>query len=107
MIFAHTLKNLGTVSEQIYFKVKSAPPGSEVRITLGTDKSVSSLVVPEKGVINFWVLLKLPSSLEPGKTYELRLEASLPERDGDAYVGYDGELHGGKDAIEIIDSVEL
>jgi hypothetical protein len=107
VVFAHTLKNLGTVSELVNFKVIAAPPGSEVKITIGTDKSVKSLVLPEKGMINFWVLFKLPPSAELGKTYELKLEASLVEKDGDAYVGYDGELHGGKDEITLIDRIEL
>ena len=105
-VFKHTFENLGNCSEQVSFKLKAAPAGSEVKIMVGS-ASVSEMVVPEGAKIDFEILFVLPPQVLEGRTYFLQLLVSSLEKDGDAYLGFDGKLHGGQDEITIIDTVQL
>lgn len=105
-VFRHTFANLGNCSELVNFKLKSAPAGSEVKIRVGST-FVNNMVVPEGASLDFEVLFKPPPFALKGKTYFLQMLVSLTEKDGDAYLGFDGRLHGGKDEITIIDTVQL
>ncbi len=107
VVFVHKFENLGNTGEKIGFKVISAPPGATVKIMIGKEVISGDLTVPEDAAFNLWFLCKLPVNARPDKDYTFKLRVSSREKDGDAYLGFDGRLHGGKDEITLIDRILL
>ncbi|MFH1683419.1 MAG: hypothetical protein ABIA67_00905 [Candidatus Margulisiibacteriota bacterium] len=106
VVFTHTFENLGNASERINFEVASVPAGSDVKVKVGS-KYVKAVEVPEGATFDFEVLFKPPPLAAKSRTYFIQLLVSSGEKDGDAYIGFDGRLHGGKDEITIIDRIQL
>lgn len=107
VVFAHKFDNLGNTSEKLTFKVISAPPGADVKIMVGKEVVSGDFTVPEDASFTLWVLCRLPEGAPPDKDYIFNLLISSLEKDGDAYLGFDGRLHGGKDEITLIDRIQL
>ncbi|MFH1347629.1 MAG: hypothetical protein ABIH22_02960 [Candidatus Margulisiibacteriota bacterium] len=105
-VFTHTFENLGNTSARINFGVASSPAGSDVKVKVGS-KYVEEVDVPEGAAFDFEVLFKPPPLATKGRTYFIQLLVSSGNKDGDAYIGFDGKLHGGKDEITIIDRIQL
>ena len=107
VVFAHKFDNLGNTSEKLTFKVISAPPEATVKIMVGKETISGDFTAPEDASFTLWVLCKLPESALPNKNYTFKLLISSLEKDGDAYLGFDGRLHGGKDEITLTDRILL
>lgn len=107
VVFAHKFENLGNTSEKLIFKVISSPPKSTVKIMVGKEVISGEFTAPEDASFTLWVLCQLPESARPNKNYTFKLLISSLEKDGDAYLGFDGRLHGGKDEITLIDRILL
>ena len=105
--FRHVFENLGNSSEWINFKVKSAPPDSDVKIMAEDQELGGRMPVQEGAIFNIWVVFKTPDSAPLKKSYDVELMVTGQVKDGDAYYGFDGQLHGGKDEFTLTDRIQL
>ena len=117
--FSHNIENVGNGTDNMRFHFQVATPAAWSFSLIKDDDGNGShdaeevtplsnpLVLSEEGLINFFVVITVPSAEFGGITGEARLIATGEVDDGGTYIGADGTIYGGPDTVEIVDTLEL